>query len=74
MTGEFPALSHVFVKERDMFLAHSLRRAAAPLLNPPQREDGESSEILLNHYLNDEDSVAYLPGDCEKGVGRNCLK
>jgi pheromone shutdown protein TraB len=28
MTGEFPALSLVFVSERDIFLAHSLHMAA----------------------------------------------
>lgn len=28
MTGEFPALSRVFVQERDAFLTHSLRNAA----------------------------------------------
>nr|CAG4644182.1 EOG090X0AQH [Lepidurus arcticus] len=31
MTGEFPALSQVFVKERDVFLAHSLQLAADSL-------------------------------------------
>ncbi|XP_070558270.1 traB domain-containing protein-like [Ptychodera flava] len=31
MTGEFPGLSRVFVDERDVFLAHSLQRAAKPL-------------------------------------------
>ncbi|XP_071961496.1 traB domain-containing protein-like [Antedon mediterranea] len=30
MTGEFPALSRVFVTERDMFLANSLRMCAQP--------------------------------------------
>ena len=30
MTGEFPALSRVFVTERDLFLAHSLKMAAQP--------------------------------------------
>lgn len=34
MTGEFPGLSEVFVKERDTFLAHSLRHAAQPLPHP----------------------------------------
>ena len=28
MAGEFPALSRVFVAERDLFLAHSLQLAA----------------------------------------------
>lgn len=31
MTGEFPALSEVFVSERDVFLTHSLKNAALPL-------------------------------------------
>jgi len=31
MTGEFPALSQVFVAERDIFLANSLRLAAQPV-------------------------------------------
>ncbi|XP_076339247.1 traB domain-containing protein-like [Tachypleus tridentatus] len=31
MSGEFPALSTVFVKERDTYLAYSLRLAATPL-------------------------------------------
>ncbi|XP_053377349.1 traB domain-containing protein-like isoform X3 [Mercenaria mercenaria] len=34
MTGEFPGLSEVFVKERDSFLAHSLKHAAQPLPHP----------------------------------------
>ena len=34
MTGEFPGLSKVFVKERDTFLAHSLKHAAQPLPHP----------------------------------------
>ena len=34
MTGEFPALSHVFVTERDQFLANSLRLAALPVPHP----------------------------------------
>lgn len=34
MTGEFPGLSEVFVKERDTFLAHSLKHAAQPLPHP----------------------------------------
>jgi len=31
MTGEFPALSRVFVTERDIFLANTLRLAATPV-------------------------------------------
>ena len=33
MAGEFPAFSDVFVKERDLFLCHSLQLAALP--QPP---------------------------------------
>ena len=32
MAGEFPALSRVFVAERDLFLAHSLQLAAMPIV------------------------------------------
>ena len=31
MAGEFPALSRVFVKERDLYLVHSLRQATQPM-------------------------------------------
>ena len=34
MTGEFPALSRVFVSERDVYLAHSLKLAARPIPSP----------------------------------------
>lgn len=34
MTGEFPALGRVFVKERDIYLAHSLRKIAQPIICP----------------------------------------
>lgn len=35
MTGEFPALSRVFVKERDVYLAYSLKLAASPITSSP---------------------------------------
>lgn len=34
MTGEFPALSRVFVGERDTYLAYSLSLAASPVPDP----------------------------------------
>ena len=34
MTGEFPALSKVFVQERDTFLANSLKLASQPIEHP----------------------------------------
>ncbi|XP_059483307.1 traB domain-containing protein-like isoform X3 [Neocloeon triangulifer] len=40
MTGEFPALSKVFVHERDLFLAHSLALAAQPIGAVPARVVG----------------------------------
>ncbi|KAK3871817.1 hypothetical protein Pcinc_023066 [Petrolisthes cinctipes] len=34
MTGQFPAISEVFVKERDLYLCRSLQAAAQPVPNP----------------------------------------
>lgn len=34
MTGQFPAISEVFVKERDIYLCRSLQAAAQPVPNP----------------------------------------
>ena len=34
MTGEYPALSRVFVDERDLFLAYKLRIATTPVAHP----------------------------------------
>ncbi|KAK3781471.1 hypothetical protein RRG08_019096 [Elysia crispata] len=38
MTGEFPALGETFVKERDIYLAHSLRKVAQPIPCPDAPE------------------------------------
>uniref|UniRef100_A0A0B6ZQ05 TraB domain-containing protein n=1 Tax=Arion vulgaris TaxID=1028688 RepID=A0A0B6ZQ05_9EUPU len=38
MTGEFPALGRVFVKERDIYLTHSLRKVAQPIPCPDSPE------------------------------------
>ncbi|BFZ08267.1 hypothetical protein BsWGS_11306 [Bradybaena similaris] len=38
MTGEFPALGRVFVKERDIYLTHSLRKVAQPIPCPDAPE------------------------------------
>jgi len=46
MTGEFPALSEVFVKERDMYLANSLRLAAQPIRDP--RDDAGKYVYYVN--------------------------
>lgn len=34
MTGDYPALSRVFVHERDIYLTHSLQLAASPVAYP----------------------------------------
>jgi len=44
MTGEFPSLSRVFVAERDIFLANSLRITAKPVRDP------RSACGLYEHY------------------------
>ena len=44
MTGEFPALGEAFVRERDIYLAHSLRRVAQPI---PCPDAPEGSPTLL---------------------------
>ena len=38
MTGEFPALSQVFVEERDIYLTHSLKMASRPREYPDRPE------------------------------------
>lgn len=43
MAGEFPAFSDVFVKERDLFLCHSLQVAALPIPQP----DGTSRPVRV---------------------------
>ena len=48
MTGEFPALSQVFVKERDMFLANSLKMAAKPIPNP-NLEAGQNENTMQKY-------------------------
>ncbi|XP_059153795.1 traB domain-containing protein-like [Physella acuta] len=46
MTGEFPALGRVFVTERDIFLAHSLRKVAQPLACP-EAPDGKLPTVVV---------------------------
>ena len=42
MTGEFPALSRVFVEERDIYLAHSLKNLSKPV---PLNDNPESKFV-----------------------------
>lgn len=59
MTGEFPALSKVFVKERDIFLAYSLRLAASPMpcMNSPC---GEQPIVVVGVV-----GIGHVPGIVE---------
>ncbi|KAI8119654.1 TraB domain-containing protein [Lucilia cuprina] len=45
MAGEFPAFSDVFVKERDLFLCHSLQLAALP--QPPADGAGQPKPVRV---------------------------
>ena len=64
MTGEFPALSEVFVKERDTFLAASLRACAQPLPNP-EREGGVHS-IFCSFIQKCNNSLIYRVHKCQR--------
>lgn len=56
MTGEFPALSKVFVSERDIYLANSLRLAARP--KPcPQAETGIMPAVVVGVV-----GIGHVPG------------
>uniref|UniRef100_A0A2C9LQK3 TraB domain-containing protein n=1 Tax=Biomphalaria glabrata TaxID=6526 RepID=A0A2C9LQK3_BIOGL len=46
MTGEFPALGRVFVKERDIYLANSLRKIAQPI-PCPDAPDGKIPSVVV---------------------------
>ena len=50
MTGEFPALGRVFVSERDIFLAHSLRKATQPILHPTQGKSLPKIETIDSFF------------------------
>ncbi|XP_076363630.1 traB domain-containing protein-like isoform X2 [Tachypleus tridentatus] len=59
MTGEFPALSTVFVKERDMYLAYSLRLAATPLQDP-KSPNGMKPTVVVGVV-----GIGHVPGIVE---------
>lgn len=56
MTGEFPALSKVFVQERDTFLANSLRLAAQPI--PHQESPNGYHPIVVVGVV----GIGHVPG------------
>lgn len=41
MVGEYPSLGEVFVRERDIFLTHSLQMAALPVMTSPNNGIGK---------------------------------
>ncbi|XP_038061330.1 traB domain-containing protein-like [Patiria miniata] len=56
MMGEFPTLSQVFVSERDMYLANSLRMCAASLRYPIQ------DEVVLRPVVVGVVGIGHMPG------------
>lgn len=56
MTGEFPALSRVFVEERDIYLAHSLKNLSKPV---PLNEDPEK---MLYPIVVGVVGIGHIPG------------
>ncbi|CAE1328771.1 TraB domain-containing protein [Acanthosepion pharaonis] len=56
MTGEFPALSRVFVEERDIYLAHSLKNLSKPV---PLNEDPEK---ILCPIVVGVVGIGHIPG------------
>ncbi|XP_022242640.1 traB domain-containing protein-like [Limulus polyphemus] len=56
MSGEFPALSTVFVKERDTYLAYSLRLAATPL------RDSSSPNGVIPSTVVGVVGIGHVPG------------
>ena len=62
MAGEFPALSSVFVDERDIFLTHSLQMAADSI--PPQcvGPDGQRLESSSANTVVGVVGIGHTPG------------
>ena len=63
MTGEFPALSQVFVTERDLYLARSLRNAASMLPSHNGKLMFWKDLLLKSVGLVSGSAVLLLPGD-----------
>ncbi|KAK7067316.1 hypothetical protein SK128_015862 [Halocaridina rubra] len=60
MTGQFPAISEVFVKERDIYLCHSLQAAAQPVPNP-MSSTGISPRVVVGVV-----GIGHMPGISER--------
>ncbi|XP_071542045.1 uncharacterized protein [Panulirus ornatus] len=59
MTGQFPAISEVFVKERDLYLCRSLQAAAQPVPNP-MSPTGISPRVVVGVV-----GIGHVPGIVE---------
>nr|XP_045600415.1 uncharacterized protein LOC123759413 isoform X7 [Procambarus clarkii] len=59
MTGQFPAISEVFVKERDLYLCRSLQAAAQPVPNPLS-PSGISPRVVVGVV-----GIGHVPGIVE---------
>ncbi|XP_068201677.1 uncharacterized protein [Palaemon carinicauda] len=60
MTGQFPAISEVFVKERDIYLCRSLQAAAQPVPNP-MSPSGIAPRIVVGVV-----GIGHVPGIVER--------
>jgi len=65
MAGEFPALSQVFVAERDLFLAHSLQMAADAIPVHALGPDGEKLEGFTPPTVVGVVGIGHMPGIIE---------
>ena len=54
MMGEFPALSRVFVSERDVFLANSLRVCSQPMSHPMYGGKSRNQYSLVHTFRKSE--------------------
>jgi len=65
MAGEFPALSKVFVAERDLFLAHSLQMAADAIPVHALGPDGQKQEGFVPPTIVGVVGIGHMPGIIE---------
>jgi len=65
MAGEFPALSQVFVAERDLFLAHSLQMAADAIPVHALGPDGQKLEGFNPPTVVGVVGIGHMPGIIE---------
>ena len=62
MAGEFPALSSVFVAERDLFLTHSLQMAADSIPPHSLGQDGQRLESYTPPTVVGVVGIGHTPG------------